>query len=183
MRGTGIVPLKSSLRLTASSIVFQHLVAAFKHSLAEMILQFAIFVVFIAIFVTCFSIPEHSFAKTTLQFAAFVVFIAVFVTCFLISEHSFAAFEHGSTPHTLIDSVTQGNRISQPDTIAVSMLQWLVICDDKSSVEYAKAGGSNRKKGGRSTLSTTINPMATTTAIAPTQAVPLNGNGAQPVLN
>ena len=62
MRGIGIVPLKSSLPLTASSIVAHCPVATFKHSFAKTVLQFAAFVVSIAVFVTCFSILTIAFA-------------------------------------------------------------------------------------------------------------------------
>jgi hypothetical protein len=41
------------------------------------------------------------------------VFIAVFVTSFSIPTISFAAFEHGSTPHVLTDPATQGDRGAQ----------------------------------------------------------------------
>jgi hypothetical protein len=100
------------------------------------------------------------------------VFIAIFVTCFSIPTISFAAFEHGSTPHVLTDPATQGDRVSQPDTIAASMLRGVAIRDGKNSVEYVKAGGSNRKKGGRSTRSITVNTMVMATAISPAQVTP-----------
>jgi hypothetical protein len=90
--------------------------------------------------------------------------------------------------NTLLSNLAESRqKLAQLDSnlsdLSERMLRGVAIRYGKNSVEYAKAGGSNRKKGGRSTRSTTMNPMIATTAIAPAQATALNGNGAQPVLN